>query len=221
MSLAPRNSSPDCAAFVLAGGQSSRMGSDKAILSLAGQPLVAHALRILRAAGFSASIAGARSPLAAFAPVIEDAHAGPLDGICAALSSCSAAQALFLSVDLPLFPSAGLGYLLQQASLSGAAAAMFSMNGFVQTFPAILDHALLPTLRVRLNAGQGGCLTAFRAGAEVLGRPLRILPVEYLVQAGHFAEPHVLPPFLWFLNINTPDDLDTARGLLTQAGRVS
>lgn len=221
MSLTARNSSPDCAAFVLAGGQSSRMGTDKALLPLAGQPLIAHALRILHAAGFSASIAGARSPLAAFAPVIEDAHAGPLDGICAALASCGPAQALFLSVDLPLFPSAALGYLLRQAALTGAAAAMLSMNGFVQTFPAVLDRALLPALRARLNAGQGGCLTAFQAGAEMLGRPLRILPVEHLAQAGHFAQLHAPPPFLWFLNINTPDDLEAARGLLTHSGRVS
>lgn len=221
MSLAACNSLPDCTAFVLAGGQSSRMGSDKALLPLAGQSLIAHALGILHAAGFNASIAGARSSLTSFAPVIEDTHAGPLDGICAALATCSTAQVLFLSVDLPLFPSAALGYLLQQACLSGAAAAMFSLNGFVQTFPAVLDLALLPTLRARLSAARGGCLTAFRAGAESLGRPLCILPVEHLAQAGRFAQLHAPPPFLWFLNINTPDDLETARSLLTRAGRVS
>ena len=118
---------PDAAGFVLAGGQSSRMGQDKALLLFAGRPLVAHALSILTQAGLSASIAGARpsarAALEAFAPVVEDPEPGlgPLAGICAALASTSAHYAVFLPVDLPLLPPALIAFLLHHARITGQA----------------------------------------------------------------------------------------------------
>ena len=111
METATAAARPEAVGFVLAGGQSSRMGQDKALLLFAGRPLVAHALSIFSRAGIAASIAGvrssARTALEAFAPVVEDAEPGlgPLAGICAALASTSARYAVFLPVDLPLLPS--------------------------------------------------------------------------------------------------------------------
>ena len=103
---AHRDPEPDADGFVLAGGQSSRMGRDKALLAFAGQPLVAHALDLFQEAGLPAMVAGAASPalrsLPVFASVIDDDSPGlgPLSGICAALSIISARFAVFLPVDL-------------------------------------------------------------------------------------------------------------------------
>ena len=204
----------DVDGFVLAGGQSSRMGSDKALIKLNGQPLVVHALNIFRGAGLPATIAGARSDLSAYAPVLDDAGLGPLGGVCAALASTSAAYAVFLPVDMPLLPSPLISLLLEYARSTQSAVTVPSVNGFAQTFPCVIQRAALPALVSELKAGNDGCFSAFRAAAARLYKPFSSLPVENLVQAGQLEHPDGMPPAFWFLNINTPADLDRAHALV-------
>ncbi len=209
----------DSAGFVLAGGESSRMGRDKALLSFAGRPLIAWAISILREAGLTVSIAGARSPaLAEFAPVIEDSGPGlgPLAGICAALASTSAKRAVFLPVDLPLLPSSLIVYLLHQARIGGNAVTVPTVNGFAETFPAVLDRAILPMIRAELEAGRNGCFSAFQAAASALSQPISTVSVELLTQSGHVNHPLGLEPFRWFLNLNNAADLAQAEGLIAK-----
>jgi molybdopterin-guanine dinucleotide biosynthesis protein A len=203
------------AGFVLAGGQSRRMGQDKALVTFAGEPLIAHALRILRGAGLDPAIAGARSPLASYAPVIEDSgrDLGPLAGICSAFEKSPARWCVFLPVDLPLIPASLLQALLRHAQLAASAVTLPAINGFAQTFPAVLDRAVLPALYVELQAGRRGCFSAFQAASAALHRSIATLPVEVLAQAGQAAHPAGLPAFRWFLNANTPADLRLAEML--------
>jgi molybdopterin-guanine dinucleotide biosynthesis protein A len=63
----------DVTAFVLAGGRSSRMGSDKALLSFGEQNLLQRALQTAAAAGAGKTfIVGPRDRYAAFGEVVED-----------------------------------------------------------------------------------------------------------------------------------------------------
>lgn len=208
----------DAVGFVLAGGRSSRMGADKALELFAGKPLVAHAVSVLCEAGLSASIAGARSPLAAFAPVVEDSQPGmgPLGGICAALASTSACLSVFLPVDLPLQPASLIVFMLHHARTTGAAVTLCSVNGFAETFPAVLSRELLPLVQGELEAGRGGCYSAFQAAAGRLGQAVSVLPVELLVQSGHVAHPGGLPAARWFLNVNSPEDLRRAEEMCSK-----
>jgi molybdopterin-guanine dinucleotide biosynthesis protein A len=205
----------DAAGFVLAGGESSRMGSDKALIELVGQPLIAHALATLREVGLHASIAGARSDLSGFAPVIEDAAPGlgPLSGVCAGLASASARWVVFHSIDLPLLPASLIAHLLLRAQISGASVTLASVNGFPQTFPAVIDREALPALKAELAAGRSGCMRAFQAAAEKLARSFAVLPAEMLAQAGCAVHRSGLPAALWFLNINTPAALERAQAV--------
>jgi molybdopterin-guanine dinucleotide biosynthesis protein A len=199
----------DAAGFVLAGGRSSRMGRDKALLMLAGRPLVIHALNVLREAGLMASIAGGTSSLAAFAPVVEDSEPGrgPLSGICSAMASSSARRAVFLPLDMPLLPASLVAYLLERARIAGAAITVPSVNGTAQSFPAVVDRTALPRLQTELEAGRRGCFAAFQAAAESLGQSVTVIAVELTVQSGRVAHPRSLPAARWFLNVNAPKDL--------------
>ena len=217
----------DAVAFILAGGQSRRMGKDKALVEFRGRPLVAHALDLVRSAGLPVFIAGAHSPLESFGPVVPDSRtdAGPLEGICAALESLKdgsipeAVYAVFLSVDLPLLPPLLLRYLLYHARLTGSAVTLPSVNGFPQTFPVVLTLDCLPVMKRELGSGQGGCYAAFQATSAALGKPMAVLPAELLVQSRKITHPAALPAARWFLNVNTPDDL--RRASIMGAGRVS
>ena len=211
---ARRRAEPDAAGFVLAGGESRRMGRDKALVEFAGRPLIAHALSILKGAGLPPMIAGARSALGDFAPVVEDRDPGlgPLSGICAALERTQAGHAVFISVDMPLLPSSLLQYLLHHARITGRAVTLASVTGFAQTFPAVLDHAVLPVLRSELAGRRLGCFRSFKAAAAKLEQPVSIVSVELVAQAGQAEHPHGISAGRWLLNLNAPGDLGRAAG---------
>jgi molybdenum cofactor guanylyltransferase len=206
-------------AFVLAGGKSRRMGSDKALLEINGVPLIEHALAILRRAELDPRIAGARSDLSRSAPVIADDAAtsglGPLSGICTALSATDAAYAVFLPVDVPLVPRDLIVYLLRHAAITQSAVTLPSVAGFIQTFPVVIDRAAAPALERALGSDDRNCLKAFRAAANALSKPFSALPIEVLIQAGQVSDPAGLPAYAWFYNINSPPELEVVAAVFS------
>lgn len=95
-------------AVILAGGQSRRMGRDKAWLLCEGKPLLQRALETVRAAGAHEIFISARpdqdfSALPDPCPVLVDLQPGfgPMGGIERALFQATASLVLVLAVDLP------------------------------------------------------------------------------------------------------------------------
>ena len=219
------NQIPLVAGFALAGGQSSRMGTDKALIEFEGQLLIERSIGILKAAGIPVSIAGARNEsrprLESYAPVIPDRTPGlgPLSGICTGLRMTSAEYGVFLPVDVPLIPASLIVYLLWHARITGALVTVASVNGRPQTFPAVIARKTLPALDERLRGAERGCLAAFQAASAEGGGTISVLPAEKLVQSGQVAHPDALPAARWFLNINTARDLRLAGSL--RKSRVS
>jgi molybdenum cofactor guanylyltransferase len=108
----------DRAAFVLAGGQSTRMGADKAFVQLEGRTLLAHALALAKSVTSDVRIVGSPQKFAAFGEVVEDEFPqhGPLAGIHAALRASSSELNLMLAVDMPFVEVRFLEYLLGEAA---------------------------------------------------------------------------------------------------------
>jgi len=106
-------------AVILAGGKSSRMGRDKAFLPFRGQPLIEHALQVVREAGAAEVLISGR-PEQDFShydcPVLLDLESdcGPLGGIERGLAVAAHPLVLILAVDLPHMTPACVEWLCRR-----------------------------------------------------------------------------------------------------------
>lgn len=193
---------PSAEAFVLAGGRSSRMGTDKALLLLDGAPLIAHALAKINELGLSARIAGSRSDLTAYAPVVEDLRpdCGPLGGIEAALAASGSELNVFIPVDLPMLPSVFLQWMLTRATITGASATIPLLQGRPQPLCSVLRRDLLPVVSGAIDRGSFKVMDALTGGSADLFDVEAIAPMR----RDWRVEPAV---DRWFQNLNRPEDL--------------
>jgi molybdopterin-guanine dinucleotide biosynthesis protein A len=109
--------------FVLAGGGSSRMGRDKALLPYRGTTLVEHLARSVQDAAGSVALIGDPSRYSSLGyPVYPDKFSGcgPLGGIYTALSVSSTDFNLIVACDMPGISPGVLRTLLRSAEESGA-----------------------------------------------------------------------------------------------------
>lgn len=135
-------------AVILAGGQSRRMGRDKAWLPLGGQPLIQRQIDLVRElAPLEVFISGRKdtdySRLGC--PVLHDgwADAGPLAGLERALAAASAPLVLVLAVDLPNMKTSLLRRLA--VDCAGVQGAIPRLNDLVEPLAAFYPksaHAL-------------------------------------------------------------------------------
>lgn len=115
--------------FILTGGKSSRMGCEKALLPLAGRPMVMHVARLAESVGDAPIIVGSPRKYGGLGlRVIADEpigmHAGggsgPLVGICTALNAAVREWNLILGCDLPFLTREWLEFLAARALNSPA-----------------------------------------------------------------------------------------------------
>lgn len=190
-------------AFVLAGGKSTRMGSDKAFVVLDGKTLLERALEATRAVTDQVLIVGLRSKFLMYAPVVEDIfpERGPLAGIHAALMHTATDLNLVLAVDLPFMQPSFLTYLCDRAAETQAAVVIPRAAGGWQPLCAVY--------RQQFRDAAGKALAAGQNKIDSLFANLRVSPVQEseIAQAGFSLG--------IFRNINTSEELAAEGGRIT------
>ena len=185
-------------AFILAGGKSTRMGTDKAFISLEGRSLLVRALDCARSVISDVRIVGDHKRFAAFAPVVEDIFpgCGPLGGIHAALRCSTTDLNFFLAVDIPFISPALIHFLIDRAIASSSLVTVPRAGHGLQPLCAIYRREFAVVAEKALNENR------YKIDALFDSASTQIISEHELETAG-------FPPSM-FRNLNTPQDLAAA-----------
>jgi molybdopterin-guanine dinucleotide biosynthesis protein A len=185
--------------YVLAGGKSSRMGTNKALLTLHGKPLIEHTKNMLTSVCETVFILGARELYGSFGKCYEDVYrdCGPLGGIHAALLNSQTQWSLITAVDTPFITSELLNYLIERAQDSSAMVTTPRIAGQVQPLCTVFSSSFLPIAEAALNAGKYKVEPLF---------PKEQTLIVTEVELNQFALAADM-----FENLNTPEDFERAR----------
>ncbi len=109
--------------IIQAGGQSRRMGTDKALIDYHGRPILAHVIDLMRQLSDDVIVVANRSdvygplvaPLGARVVPDYDPPSGPLGGLAAGLAAMTHDLAIVVACDMPLLNLDLLRYLIERA----------------------------------------------------------------------------------------------------------
>ena len=190
----------DVTAFILAGGRSTRMGTDKAFVDYDGRTLLARALDLAGSVTSDVRIVGNTEKFAPFAPVVEDVFRdrGPLGGIHAALRASLTELNVMLAVDTPFVSRAFLQYLISQSrAVPGATVVVPRGGGSWQPLCAIYRREFAGAAETALLAGRNRIDPLFNVVRT------RVIEEQELEDAG-------FSPAI-FRNLNTPEELEAEK----------
>ena len=198
-------------AVILAGGFSRRFGSDKALVVLAGKPLVLHVInRVSKAVDEVLVVVSSKDQKNKFEPILaekanlvidKDESQSPLVGAITGFQSAKGEYSLLLPCDTPLVSIQIVQFLLDMCTNRRAAIPRWP-SGYIEPLQAVYHT------KSALTAAK----TALRQGnmnmRSMIGnlRGVRYVSTMVLEQ--------LEPDLLTFFNVNTPQDLKKADFLL-------
>ncbi len=194
----------DLTVAILAGGRSSRMGTDKSFVQVLGRPLIEDILAQAAGLGDETLIVTNRPNDYAYlgVPLYTDVlpDKGALGGLYSALHSATRRHILCIACDMPFVVRPLLDHLLRLRS--EADAIVPRLGGEAEPFRAVYSRDCLAPIRAALDAGRMRVISFFSD-----------VRVRYVDEA---EIDRFDPRHLSFFNVNTPDDLEQARRLAAQ-----
>ena len=191
---------------VQAGGRSSRMGRDKALIPLGGIPLIEHVLQRVEGLGEEVLITTNRPDDYAFVGkrMVEDPQpgAGALHGLLTALEAARGQRVLLVGCDMPFVSRSLLEHML--AIATDAEVVIPRRGEKLQPLHAIYAKSCAGPVSQALEAGEKRMISFFPRIQT------RIVEQETLDRYD--------PEGLSFFNANTPEELAKAERLLGEAG---
>jgi len=191
--------------FVQAGGGSTRFGTDKALVRIGGETMLARTVGVVAKACEVVQIVAPEGKYeGAPAPVLADRYPGegPLGGILTVLAAVQSTQewALVVSCDMPFLQAEFLSFLCGRARTSGAEVVVPESGNGLEPLCAVWNAAALPTMQA-----------AFDSGVRKVTEAMKRLSME------------VLDESVWkrfdthkrlFWNMNAPEDFEEVRRVL-------
>lgn len=183
----------DVSAIILAGGLSSRMGTDKAELAWNGVTLIEHQVKKMLSLGIDDVIlSGYKKPISGTRCVSDvNPGKGPLGGIHTGLLAARHPHCLVLSVDVPLVPEDTLASLIDAHIAGESVITVLSHKGRTEPLIGIYERGLSALAEEILQSDN----TSVRVLFEKIG-----------AEAFEYAGDEVL-----LLNCNTPTEYSTLR----------
>lgn len=152
------------AAFILAGGVSSRMGREKGLLEIGGEPLLVRTARLIEPLVSEVAIVGFPERYSALglrtiadrkfrAQQDTEPIRTPLVGIVTALNASKTPWNLILACDLPYLTADWLDWLLARAVVSGAQVVLPRSSGGLEPLAGVYRKECAPPLVAALERG--------------------------------------------------------------------
>ncbi len=192
-------STPRLNGLVLAGGESTRMGTDKGLMDYHGVPQREYLLKLLKSVTLEAFISCRPGQIAdALIPVIEDHYEdmGPFGGILSAFHYNPNVAWLVVACDFPLIDHDALAQLIHDRDASSIATSFLDTHTLMpEPWITILEPGIYPLLREYHSKGKSS---------------LRGVLVDYNSTVVRAQNPDIL------LNANTPEEAEMLKQMIAR-----
>jgi molybdopterin-guanine dinucleotide biosynthesis protein A len=133
---------------ILAGGKSTRMGTNKSLLTLGGITIIERVVNLMKDIFYSVILITNEKEKYSFLklPMYEDIYKGigPLAGIHSALTNSSTEKNFIISCDIPLMTSEVIKYLIEFPTLKPIT--ITRADNFIQQLCGVYSKSLLPEI---------------------------------------------------------------------------